>query len=353
MSDPARGPRGAWIAGALALALSLVTPTPAALHARAQLQGVASVRAIYDRILNADFEAARLAIRACDGPPRAACDVLEATRLWWQILLDLESPARDAEFLRAVEQAITSTEAWTEREPRSAAAWFYLGGAYGARVQFRAYRKQYLGAARDGKQVKEALERALAIDASLVDANFGIGLYEYYADIAPATAKFLRFLLLLPGGDRAEGLARMWQARDHGQVMAGEATFQLHVIDLWYEKQFTRAVESLRALERAHPRNPYFPQLVAEVMDVYFHDRTASLDGWRRLLDRASRGAVNQARLAAVRARLGAAQQLDALFETDAAIELLQPLTRTRPAAALRRGVARVAAARAGLGSHR
>ena len=42
-----------------------------------------------------------------------------------------------------------------------AEAWFYLGAAYGARVQWRVLREQRLAAARDGKRIKESLERAL------------------------------------------------------------------------------------------------------------------------------------------------------------------------------------------------
>jgi len=48
----------------------------------------------------------------------------------------------------------------------------------------------------------EQLERALTLDPSLQDAYFGIGLYHYYAAVAPTAARVLRWLLLLPGGDR-------------------------------------------------------------------------------------------------------------------------------------------------------
>ena len=76
-----------------------------------------------------------------------------------------------------------------------------------ARAQLRVLRGETLSAARDGKRIKEALERALALDPALQDAYFGIGLYHYYAEVAPAAAKILRFLLALPGGDRAGGMA--------------------------------------------------------------------------------------------------------------------------------------------------
>ena len=38
-------------------------------------------------------------------------------------------------------------------------------------------------------EIKDALERALALDPTLHDAYFGIGLYHYYADVAPAALK--------------------------------------------------------------------------------------------------------------------------------------------------------------------
>ena len=74
-------------------------------------------------------------------------------------------------------------DAWTQREPQRADAWFFLGASYGLRVQWRVLRTERLAAARDGKRIKDALERALALDPDLQDAYFGIGLYHYYADV--------------------------------------------------------------------------------------------------------------------------------------------------------------------------
>ena len=70
----------------------------------------------------------------------------------------------------AVERAINTTEAWTDRAPDDAEAWFYNGGAYAARVQWRVLRDEKLAAARDGKSIKLALERAIELDPTLEDA---------------------------------------------------------------------------------------------------------------------------------------------------------------------------------------
>ena len=189
-------------------------------------------------------------------------------------------------------------------------------------------------AARDGKRIKDALERALALDPRLQDAYFGIGLYRYYADVAPAAAKMLRWLLLLPGGDKTEGLSEMLRAREHGALLRGEADYQLHVIYLWYEKQPQRALELLTRLRDRHPRNPLFPQLIAEVQDVYLHDLPASLRTWRSLLARRAR-AVSRLRSSPRCARGSASRRVarPPAARSTRAIEQLRAVIAAKPLA--------------------
>jgi tetratricopeptide (TPR) repeat protein len=320
-------PRGRfWI---VLLATLVVSPP---LAAAAPLRGVEGLARAYRAILDADFEAAEeLIAEACPPAPDEACQTLEATRLLWRIQIDPEQTELDARFTAAVDRAIAAAEAWAGREPESAEAWFYVGGAYGARVQFRVLRRQHVGAARDGKAIKQALDRALALDPALTDAKFGLGLYEYYADVAPTAAKVLRFLLLLPGGDRARGLARMRDAQREGALLSDEAAYQIHLVLLWYENKPREGLELLQALGARHPRNPFFHRLTAETLENYLHDTTASLEAWRGLLARADAAAVNEPLLADADARLGLAATLDALGDTDLAVSTLTPLLARTP----------------------
>jgi Tetratricopeptide repeat len=313
------------LAAALLALLSTSAASPLQPARSQPLRGQDALVRVYEFILDARFDQVNAELgRACGPAPEEACHVLEATAIWWRIQLDPENRARDAEFSRAVERAIQTTEAWTARAPDDAEASFYLGGAYAARVQWRVLRGEKLSAARDGKRIRQALERALQLDPSLDDAYFGIGLYRYYADVAPAAAKILRFLLLLPGGHREEGLAQMLRARERGRLLQGEADYQLHIIYLWYESQPERALELLRALHKHYPGNPLFLMQIAEVQDEYQHDITASLGTWQALLAMAREQRVNAAVLAEVAARLGIARHLDALHQTDQAIEQLE-----------------------------
>jgi hypothetical protein len=264
---------------------------------RGLVHGAALART-YDAILDADFNEARARMSGLCAASPEWCAVMEAATLWWEISLDPRSRALDTRMTRTVEQAIARTEAWTTREPQRAEAWLARGAAYGARAQFRVERRERLGAARDGKHIKSALERALALDPAMHDAKFGIGMYRYYAAVAPAAFRFLRLLLLLPGGDRAGGLRQMIDARDHGVIVTGEADYQLHLIYLWYERRPHDALALIRSLAQRYPRNPLFPLVEARIHHVYFHDPKTSAIVLRALIARAEAGAINQPALA-------------------------------------------------------
>ena len=318
----------------LCVALAGATSVPGAAAPPSQIRGIEGLARAYNTILEARFDQVEGELRRACGPaPQEACDVLAATALWWRILLDPQSRALDAEFSTAVDRAIRSSEAWTERAPDDAEAWFYLGGAYAARVQWRVLRDDKLAAARDGRNIKLALERATTLDPGLDDAYFGLGMYKYYADVTPAAAKVLRFLLLLPGGDRKEGLEQMLRARHRGRLLRGEAAYQLHIIYLWYERQTARALQLLADLHEQYPGNPLFLIQIAEIQDAYQHDITASLTTWRTLLAATREPRANVSALGDVRAHLGIARQLEALHQTDHAIEALQAVVEQSPAA--------------------
>jgi tetratricopeptide (TPR) repeat protein len=317
-------------AGAIGFLMTLAIAAPA----RAAITEGPRLAAIYDSILHARFDQTEPGpMSACPPAPVEACQVLATVAIWWQILLDPESRLLDARLEQAAAAAIAGADAWTRREPRSAEAWFYLAGAHAPLVQWRVLRAERLAAAREGKKIKEALERALALDGTLQDAYFGIGLYHYYADVAPAALKVVRWLLLLPGGDRVQGLREMLQARDRGELLRSEADYQLHWLYLWYEQKPEMALALLRGLDARYPSNPIFLQRIAEVQHEYFHDHRGAAATWETLLARARAGQIGSARLTDVRARLGLAAELIDTSQPDRAIGHLTAVIALQPTA--------------------
>jgi tetratricopeptide (TPR) repeat protein len=323
-------------AGRFLVALLVVSgATLAAARASAgQLPYAALLGKAYDAVLDARFEDVETELhQACGPAPPETCELVRVTATWWRIQLDPFNRSLDGNFQSHINTVIDAMTKWTEREPRRADAWFFLGAAYGVRVQYRVLRTERLSAARDGKRIKDALERALSLDPGLQDAYFGIGLYHYYADLGPAVLKLVRWLLFLPGGDRVKGLREMLQARDRGEMIRGEADYQLHLVYLWYEQKADEALKLLDELRERYPRNPLFVQAAAEVHDVYQHDHSGSLDVWRSMFNLARQARLSLPAMAEARARIGIADELDALFETDYSIEQLRIVVDARPAA--------------------
>ena len=301
-------------------------------EARLGITAAPTVARAYDLILNADFDGLAKALPStCPPAPSVACMGLEALSLWWQIQLDPESTALDAAFLAKANTAIAEAERMTTATPDNAEAWFYLGAAYGVRAQFRVHRVERRAAARDGKRIKASLERALALDPAMHDAEFGLGMYRYYAGVAPAYLRFLRFLLLLPGGDRVDGLRQLERAATRGVLVRGEALYQIQILYLWYEKKWPEALDIIRDLQKRYPRNPLLRQIEAEVLDTYFHDAAASLEASEQLLTLANNGEVERADIADVVARLNIARQSIALKEPERARRELDQLIARQP----------------------
>jgi hypothetical protein len=291
-----------------AAAAALLLVSGVALPAQASLTEGPRLAAIYNSILNAQFDRADAQLKqACPPAPAEACQVLDVVSRWWQIQINPDSPERRRQDQRFLERATAATKAaaaWTKREPRRAEAWFYLAGSYAPLVQWQVLRGERLAAARNGSRIKSALERTLELDPTIADAHFGIGLYEYYADVVSAAAKLLRWLLFLPGGDRVNGLQEMLQARNGGEVLRGEADYQLQIIYVWYEHEPGRAIDLLKSLDARYPANPLFLQRIAEIYDTYLHDARASAAAWKTLVDRARNNRVYDAPGTAARAEI-------------------------------------------------
>ena len=288
----------------------------------------------YDLILEARFDdAERQLATACPPAPEPACEVLAAVNDYWRLTLNPEDTARDTALIARINAAIASGEAWVSREPNRAEAWFYLGGAYGTRVLLRGLRGQYLSAARDGKRIHDSLQLAIKMDPSLGDAYFGLGLYHYYAAIAPRAARIISMLMFLPGGDRAGGLREMEQTRSRGMLLRGEADYQLHLIYLWYERQHSTALRLIEGLRTRYPHNPVFHLRLADVQGNYVRNHQSALQTYRSMLDAARAGRIASPVMSEVHARLGMAQELDALCESDGAVEQLNAVIAQKPAA--------------------
>ena len=131
-----------------------------------------------------------------------------------------------------------------------------MGDAFFARLY--GLRAETKNAARYGVRARERLIRAEALDPNLADADFGLGLYNYYADTLSSVAKMLRFFMGIPGGNKQEGIRQLNHAIAEGLLTPVEARFYLAISLHNYDQKYEQALEVSGPLEEKYPTNPIF-----------------------------------------------------------------------------------------------
>jgi tetratricopeptide (TPR) repeat protein len=282
------------VAGAAVLfsgpaAVRASTPTPAAESTPVlslSLDLPPSAREVIDQIYSGDLET------ALDGAHRLQQErpahplgyLLEAEALWWRIwctsaefkygmtyprhraklaadqrYLDL---AAKISALAAAQAASISASA---SPAASAEARFYSGMGNALAARLYGLRGETRTSARYGVRAREDLLRAIALDPSLADADFGLGLYNYYADTLSAAARVLRFFMGIPGGNKQEGIRQLEQAFTEGALTPPAARFYLAINLHNYDQQYQRALDIAVPLVEKYPSNPIFQIILGDL----------------------------------------------------------------------------------------
>jgi tetratricopeptide (TPR) repeat protein len=206
--------------------------------------------------------------------------VLEADATWWKIYLSTgnlidpdvfdvassQSTPYDANFDKLIDVTILKAEENVRAGNDVARNELYEGLAYALRGRLLGMRGKDLPTAKAGKKMRELLMEAIAKDPSLVDADLGLGIYNYFVDTLPGIVKLLRWAIGLPGGSRIEGLQQLQNAAEHGPLTSGEAYFYLGKdYSLSSEKQYEKSLQSFQQLARQYPDNGLWKLLSGSV----------------------------------------------------------------------------------------
>jgi tetratricopeptide (TPR) repeat protein len=135
---------------------------------------------------------------------------------------------------------------------------FYAGMGDALYARLYGLRDENKSAARYGVRSRERLIRAQALDPNLADADFGLGLYNYYIDTLSSVAKMLRFFMGIPGGNKQEGIRQLNRAMSEGTFTPVEARFYLAISLHNYDQKYEQALEVSAPLEEKYPSNPIF-----------------------------------------------------------------------------------------------
>jgi tetratricopeptide (TPR) repeat protein len=228
--------------------------------------------AILDKIYSFDLdEAVQAAKRMQQQRPNHPLGyLLEGEAWWWRIWCTSAefkygmSDARrrpklqaDQHYFDLAARALSLAEAQI-RQGESAEMQFYAGMAEASSARLYALRGESRNAARAGVRGREHLLRAKALDPELADADFGLGLYNYYVDTLTAIARILRFFMGIPGGSKQEGIRLLEQTIAQGVLTPDIARFYLALNLHRYDQQYEQALKVLGPLVEKYPANPLF-----------------------------------------------------------------------------------------------
>lgn len=225
-----------------------------------------------DQIYSGDFEGGRqAALRLQDEQPEHPIGyLLEAEALWWKIWCTsaefkygMTYPrhraklSSDRHYLElAAKVSSLAEKKIAERD--SAEMEFYAGMGDALAARLHGLRGEGRSTAHAGVRAREHLLRAVAMNSEFADADFGLGLYNYYIDTLSAAARLLRFFMGIPGGSKKEGIRQLQRAIEEGVLVPPEARFYLTINLHNYDQQYERALEVIGPLVEKYPSNPLF-----------------------------------------------------------------------------------------------
>src|SRR5713101_1314276 len=196
--------------------------------------------------------------------------LLEAEARWWRIwclTADFKYGITDARrrpklpadqrYLELAAKA-SSLAAARLKTGESAEMHFYAGMGDALMARLYGLRGENRNTARAGVRGREHLLRAVALDPELADADFGLGLYNYYVDTLSGIAKVLRFFMGIPGGSKQEGIRQLQHAIAEGLLTPDPARFYLAMNLHRYDQQYERALAVIGPLVDKYPSNPLF-----------------------------------------------------------------------------------------------
>ena len=206
---------------------------------------------------------------------------------WWR-RLQSGAEVRNDTMAYHLEEALRLAQAEVSRAPEDPEALTSLGTAYIFLAQYRAAEKHVFKAASLARKGKNNLEKAARLRPDLIDARFGLGAYNYYADKVNVLVKGLRSILFLPGGDSALGLAQLEEVAHNGRYFRTEAQLLLAVIYQGrHEHKYRTSLSHLQAALELNPGSPIILGSVGELQMRlgYYPESHASLQqaiGWSR-----------------------------------------------------------------------
>lgn len=298
--------------GGRVLAAALWVCVACAGSAESLAQHDAACRAALDRAYDGSTSGAiaRLEERVAARPDDPLCAYVELLARAWELEQAPASDTRDRDFLRRAERVVALADARLARHAGDTRACLARGAAWGLQSRLHLRRVHQGDAARAAVKMRADLLRVPESDPLHAEALFGLGLYDYYADVLPRLLKLLRFLAHMPGGNRGRGLERIEAAERRAVLHHTEVQAQLFDIYAFYEGRHDDALAQMQALHRRYPGAPVWGLRLAEHQRERLGLYAESAATARALVEAAEQGRANFAPVVGLMARVALGEVL-------------------------------------------
>jgi tetratricopeptide (TPR) repeat protein len=256
--------RSRWILF-LTLSFCLAASRASAFHTAPEVR--AGMLKATDLMLNLDADAAEgecqhlLALPEGEAAGRFCLAMVTLTRAE-----DKDDPAPELDrFLAQVGTAISAAEVLERSQPTDAEVKLLLGLAHGSKALVDGGRKNYVAAFQAIREAHRRFEEALQLDPNLIDAYYGLGVYNYALGRLPALLRPL-VRIALPSGDPAHGLEEIERVEEQGTYLNMTARVALLHLFAGTEQKYTEAVRLGLDLLSRYPGN----------VDLYFATSNAA-----------------------------------------------------------------------------
>ncbi len=226
-------------------------------------------RAALDLVYDGSFGAAeaQLAALARGHPQDPVAPYLQALALEWRLEQAPQSPEHDAAVLGFADRALALADARLAQDEHDGRALLARGAAHGVKSRLHLFRWDRRPASREAVRMREALLAARQAGVTALDLDFGLGLYDYYADTLPRFFKLVAFVLGIPSGDRERGRAAIARVAQGGSLFHdAEARVQMYEIHTYFEQRPDRALYWIREMARRYPGWPIWRMKLADLL---------------------------------------------------------------------------------------
>lgn len=185
---------------------------------------------------------------------------------WWRILIDPDNESYDEIFYEKLEDIIYQCDELLDKNENDLEALFFKGGAIGFRGRLRGLRESWLKAADDGREALPIVKRGLKLEPDNKDFLFGLGIYNYYADVIPDKFPLVKpFMIFFPSGNKNEGIEQLKVVAEKGKYSKYESRYFLMTLYMQMEQMPENALPYAQQLHADFPDNPSFERWLGRI----------------------------------------------------------------------------------------